>query len=133
MATKLPDNAIKILEKKSFANLATLMPDGTPQVSPVWCEYDGTHVVINTARGRQKDKNMTRDPRVSISASDPDNPYHYVEIRGRVVEMTETGADAHIDKFAKKYLNVDSYPYRRGPEEVRVIIKIEPEHVHVMG
>jgi PPOX class probable F420-dependent enzyme len=121
------DKYLDLFEKPTFAHLATLMPDGRPQVTPVWCDFDGTHIRINTAKGRQKDRNMRRDPRVSLSLMDPDNPYRYIEIRGRVAEITEDGADAHIDSLAKKYLGVDTYPYR-GPNEVRVMYKIEPEH-----
>jgi PPOX class probable F420-dependent enzyme len=102
------------------------MPDGRPQVTPVWCDWDGTHVVVNSAKGRAKDKNMRRDPRVSLALIDPDNSYRYLEIRGRVVEITEDGADAHIDKMAKKYLGQDKYPFRQ-PGEVRVLYKIAPD------
>ena len=86
----------------------------------------------STAKGRQKDLNVRRDPRVALAIVDPDNPYRYLEIRGRVVEITEEGADAHIDKMAKKYLGVDKYPYRQ-PSETRVIYKIQPEHTTMMG
>jgi PPOX class probable F420-dependent enzyme len=88
--------------------------------------------VINSAKGRQKDRNMRRNPAVSLAIQDPDNPYRYLEVRGRVVDITEEGAEAHIDKLAKKYLNADSYPYRRE-DEVRVIYRIEPEHTTQMG
>jgi PPOX class probable F420-dependent enzyme len=115
-------------QKKSFAHLATLMPSGEPQVTPVWCHASNGYVVFNSAKGRQKDRNVRRDPRVALSITDPDNPYRFVEIRGRVVEITEKGADEHIDFLAKKYLGVDKYPYRQ-PGEVRVIYKVKPEHV----
>jgi len=121
-----------LFHKKAFANLSTLMKDGSPQVTPVWFDYDGSHIRVNSALGRVKDKNIRRDPRVSMSIQDPDNPYRYLEIRGRVVEITEQGADAHIDKMAKKYLGVDKYPYRQA-SEVRVIYKIQPEHTTTMG
>ncbi|MCS6805612.1 MAG: PPOX class F420-dependent oxidoreductase [Acidobacteriota bacterium] len=121
------ENYLDLFDKKTFAHLATLMPDGRPQVSPVWCDYDGQHILINTAKGRQKDRNMRRDGRVAVSLIDPDNPYRYVEVRGRVVEITEEGADQHIDRLAQKYLGVERYPYR-GPNEVRVLFKIQPEH-----
>ena len=126
MATAIPDKYLDLFQKKAFANLATLMEDGTPQVTPVWVDFDGQSVVVNTARGRVKDRNMRRDPRVSLALMDPDNPYRYLEIRGRVSEVTEQGADQHIDKMAKKYLGVDKYPYR-SEGEVRVIFKIRPE------
>ena len=108
------------------------MPDGRPQVTPVWVDFDGEHVIFNSAKGRQKDRNVRRDPRVSLALIDPENPYRYLEIRGRVVEITEDGASAHIDKMAKKYLGVDKYPYGQ-PGEVRVIYKVQPEHTTVMG
>ena len=114
--------------KKAFAHLATLGPDGAPQVTPVWVDYDGTHVRFNTARGRVKERNLRRDPRVTLALQDPDNPYRYVQVRGRVAEMTEKGADAHIDALAKKYLGQDRYPYRKA-DEVRVIVSILPEKV----
>ena len=128
----LPEKYLDLFQKKAFASLGTLMPDGRPQVTPVWCDYDGKHVIVNTAKGRAKDKNMRRDPRVTMAVIDPDNPYRYLEVRGRVVEITEQGADAHIDKMAKKYLNVDKYPGRQ-PGEVRVLYKIEPERFSSMG
>ncbi len=126
---KIPENYLDLFEKRAFGNLATLMPDGHPQVTPVWVDYDGTYVLFNSARGRQKDRNVRRDPRVAVAVQDPDNPYRYLEIRGRVVEITEEGADAHIDKLAKKYLGLDKYPYRT-PGEVRVMYKIRVEHAY---
>ncbi len=93
MAQPIPESHRDILEKKSLAHLATLMPDGSPQVTPVWCDFDGVHVRVNSARGRRKDRNMRRDPRVSLSLCDPDNPYRYLEIRGQVVEIDPIGAD----------------------------------------
>jgi PPOX class probable F420-dependent enzyme len=121
-----------IFGKKAFVHLATVGPDGRPQVTPVWADFDGTHIRINTARGRIKDRNLTANPQVALSALDPDNPYRYVQVRGRVVEMTEQGADAHIDALAKKYTGQDRYPYR-APGEVRVTVKIRPESVQGMG
>src|ERR1700741_2045173 len=100
MSHAIPDKYKDLFQKKAFANLATLMPDGRPQVTPVWCDFDGSHVLINTAKGRVKDRNMQNDPRVSMSIMDPDNPYRYVEVRGHVAEATEKGADEHIDKMA---------------------------------
>jgi len=128
----IPEKYRDLFEKRAFASLATLMPDGSPQVTPVWCDFDGSHVLVNSARGRQKDKNLRRDPRVSLAIIDPDNPYRYLEIRGTVVEITEDGASAHIDKMAKKYLGADKYPYGQ-PGEVRVLYKIRPERTTVMG
>ena len=122
---------LDLFQKRAFAQLATLMPDGSPQVTPVWCDYDGQHVLINSAKGRVKDRNMRRDPRVGLDIVDPDNPYRHLSIRGRVVSIDENGADEHIDKLAKKYLGQERYP-RRAPGEVRVIYKIEPERTFTM-
>jgi len=132
MAANIPEKYRDLFEKKAFANLATVMPDGTPQVTPVWVDFDGNHVLVNSARGRQKDKNMERNPSVSLSIMDPDNPYRYLEVRGRVAEITEEGAEDHIDKMAKKYIGQDKYPWRR-PGEVRVLYKIKPERTSQMG
>ena len=131
MAANLGDYR-DIFDKKAFCHLATVGTDGRPQVTPVWCDFDGTHVRINTARGRVKDRNLKANPRVALAAQDPDNPYRYVQVRGRVSEMTEKGADAHIDALTKKYMGKDKYPYRQ-PGEVRVMVKITPESVQGMG
>ncbi len=128
----IPQQYSDLFEKRAFANLVTLMPEGSPQVTPVWCDFDGTHVLVNTAKGRQKHRNISRDPRVALSMLDPDNPYRYLEVRGEVEEMTEEGAPEHIDKMAKKYLDLDEYPYAK-PGEVRVLIKIKPQHYTAMG
>jgi PPOX class probable F420-dependent enzyme len=132
--TTIPEGYRELLTtKKTFANLATLMPDGTPQVTPVWIDFDGTHVIVNSAKGRQKDKNLRARPQVGLAISDPDNPYRYLGIQGKVVEITEEGADEHIDKMAMKYMGKESYPYRRNSSEVRCLYKIEPVKVHTMG
>jgi len=117
-----------LTQKKAFAHLATLMPSGEPQVTPIWCHAVDGYVIFNSAKGRQKDLNVRRDPRVALSVIDPDNPYRFVEIRGRIVEITEQGADASIDFLAKKYLGVEKYPFPQ-PGEVRVLYKIKPEHI----
>ena len=132
MSSAIPEKYRDLFSKRAFANLGTLMPDGRPQVTPVWVDLEGDHVIFNSAKGRQKDRNVRRDPRVALAIVDPDNPYRYLEIRGRVVEITEQGADEHIDKMAKKYLGVDKYPYRQ-PSETRVIYKIQLEHTTMMG
>ena len=132
MAEKIPDKYADLMNKKIFAGLATLMPDGTPQVTPVWFDFDGGNLLFNTAVGRQKDKNLQRDGRVSLMLIDPENPYRYLEVRGRVAERTLDGADDHINKMARKYLDKDVYPFR-APGEVRVIYKIAPEHFNSMG
>jgi PPOX class probable F420-dependent enzyme len=128
----IPETYLDLFIKKALAHLATLMPGGAPQVTPVWIDYDGANVVFNTAVGRQKDKNLQRDGRVSLSITDPDNPFRYIEVRGQVIERTLNGADPHIDKMAKKYMDKDVYPFRQ-PGEVRVIFKIKPEHITSMG
>jgi PPOX class probable F420-dependent enzyme len=132
MADQTIEKYSDLFHKKAFANLGTLMSDGSPQVTPVWFDYDGHHIRINSALGRVKDKNIRRDPRVSLAILDPDNPYRYIQIRGKVVDITQKGADDHIDSLAQKYLGQAKYPYRQ-PGEVRVLYKIEPETVQTMG
>lgn len=132
MAESIPEKYLDLFRKRAFANLATLMPDGRPQVTPVWCDLDGAHILFNSARGRQKDRNIRRDPRIALSIQDPDNPYRYIEIRGRVIEITEQGADDHIDRLAQKYLGVERYPNRRAGE-VRLTYRLAPERVRVQG
>jgi PPOX class probable F420-dependent enzyme len=131
MATTVPDAFKDLFQKKAFAHLATVMPDGSPQSTPVWFDVEGDLFRVNSARGRVKDRNMRRNPRVALSIIDPDNPYRYLEIRGKVVEVTEQGADAHIDALARRYIGKD-YPFRQ-PGEVRVTYKIRPERVGSMG
>ena len=132
MSNVIPEKYQDLFDKKVFAGLATVMPDGSPQVTPVWIDYDGENVVFNTATGRQKDKNLQAQPRASVMLVDPENPYRYLEVRGTVVERTQDGADDHINKMAKKYLGQDVYPFRQ-PGEQRVIFKIKPERVSSMG
>lgn len=124
----IPDSHKDLLEKPLVASLATLMPDGLIQVNPVWVDYDGTYVRFNSAAGRQKDKNLKNRGVVTVMIVDTAEPYRWIEIRGRVAEITNEGADAHIDSLAKKYLGVDSYPFR-NPAETRVTYKIQPERV----
>lgn len=123
--TQVPDAWKAVLKKPVFVHLATVMPDGSPHSSPVWVDMEGDTIVINTAQGRVKDKNMRRDPHVAISVTDPDNSYSTLMVRGKVTKFTTDGADDHIDKMAKKYLGKDKYPFRK-PGEVRVIYRIEP-------
>lgn len=118
----------KILESQNFASVATLMPDGSPHVSTIWIDLDGDDVLFNTAERRVKTDNIRRDPRVAISVFDQRDPYEQVVIRGTVVDITRDGADDHIDRLAKKYLGVDSYPWR-DPGEQRVIVRVRPDHV----
>jgi PPOX class probable F420-dependent enzyme len=134
MATStIPEKFVPLLtRKKAFADLATLMPDGSPQVTPVWFDYKDGKFIVNTAKGRVKDRNMSSNPKVALSIIDPDNPYSHLAVRGKVVRRTEEGADANIDALAKKYLGQDKYPFRQ-PGEVRVIYEIEPTSVSAMG
>ena len=132
MAT-IPEEYLDLLTTKNpLAHLATIMPDGTPQVTPIWFDYIGGKLRVNSAKGRVKSRNMTPGAAVALSIVDPDNGYRYIQIRGRIGQVTEEGADAHIDSLAKKYLNLDAYPYRSA-SEVRVIFEIVPSSVQVMG
>jgi PPOX class probable F420-dependent enzyme len=132
MATTIPESFKDLFNKVAFAHLATVMADGRPQVTPVWFSFDGTHFWVNSAKGRLKDKNMRRNKYVALSIQDPDNPYRYLAIQGEVAEITENGADAHIDALAKHYLGKDEYPFR-APGEVRVIYKIGPQKISTMS
>jgi PPOX class probable F420-dependent enzyme len=129
----IPEKYLDLLQrKKAFANLATLMPDGTPQVTPVWCDYKDGLVRVNTAKGRVKARNLKKGAPVALAIADPDNPYRYVQVRGRVRLVTEDGAAAHIDSLAKKYLGKDKYP-NAAPGEVRLMCEIEPTSASGMG
>jgi PPOX class probable F420-dependent enzyme len=129
----IPDAYLDLLtQKKTFAELATVMPDGSPQVTPVWFDYTNGLVRVNTAKGRVKQRNMKEGSPVALSIMDPDNPYRYIQVRGKVTRMTEAGADAHIDSLAKKYLGKDKYPFAQ-PGDVRVMYEIEPRAVSAMG
>ena len=132
MAATIPEQFKDLFTKVAFAHLATLMTDGSPHVTPVWVDYDGAYVRVNSAKGRVKDKNMRRNKKVALSIADPDNPYRHLAVQGEVVEITEQGADAHINALAKKYLGKDQYPFRQ-PGEVRVMYKIRPDRVTQMG
>lgn len=129
----LSEPVIKIIKDKNFAFLGTIMRDGRPQVSPIWIDIDDNNdiILINTANGRIKQKNITRDPRVSLSLVDKNNPYSMITIQGTVIEQTTIGADEHIDKLAKKYLNIDRYP-SHSPSIQRVICKIKPEKMYYL-
>ncbi len=121
MPEVIPEKYRDLFEKRAFANLGTLMPDGRPQVTPVWCDFDGEHVIFNSAKGRQKDKNVRRDPRVAMTLVDPENPYRYLEIRGRVVEITEDGASAHrqAGQEISRGRQVSLWPARRGARDLQ--------------
>lgn len=129
----LPDQYIDLLkdETRAYASLATLMKDGSPQVTVVWFNTDGEHILVNSAKGRVKDHNMRKRPQVAVLVLDPKNPYRFVQIRGRVIDFTETGGREHIDALNLKYRGTPKYP--GGPDEVRVIFKILPEHVTARG
>ena len=129
----IPDNYLDLVQqKKAFANLATVMADGTPQVTPVWFDYTDGAIRVNTAKGRVKSRTLQPGAPVALAVMDPDNAYRYIQIRGRVKRSTEQGADAHIDSLAKKYLGKDIYPFRQ-PGEVRIMFEIEPVAVSGMG
>ena len=134
MATsQIPDKFKDLLTNdKAFAHLATVMPDGSPQVTPVWFDFTDGRIRVNSAKGRVKSRNMTEGAKVALSIVDPDNAYRYIQIRGQVTKTTEQGGDAHIDSLARKYLGADSYPYRKAGE-VRIIFEITPASVQVMG
>jgi PPOX class probable F420-dependent enzyme len=130
---EIPVSYLDLLEQKTaFAHLATVMPDGSPQVTPVWFDYTGGRIRVNSARGRVKTRNMQEGAHVALSILDPDNPYRYIQIRGRVGHVTEQGADAHIDSLSKKYLGKDKYPFAQ-PGQVRVTFEIEPTGVQAYG
>ncbi len=121
-----------LTSKKAFAHLATIMPDGSPQVTPVWFDYTDGRVRVNTAKGRVKARNMGEGSRVALSILDPENPYRYMQVRGKVVHVIEAGAKEHIDSLAKKYLGKDVYPWHNA-KDVRVIYEIEPVSAQTMG
>ena len=132
MSVPVPDSHKDLFQKPAFGSFTTLMPDGSPQTTPVWVDFQDGKVIVNTALGRQKDKNVRRDPRVAITLMDPENPYRYLEVRGKVEEITQEGATQHIDKMAKKYLGKDKYPFAQ-PGEQRVLLKVTPEKFSAMG
>ena len=124
----IPDRYRDLLDRPIVVSIATLMSDGTPQVQPVWCSYDGTHILVNTEKGRQKYRNLSRRKVVTVLAIDPENDARWIEVRGTVAEETEKGADEHIDQLAKLYMGVDKYPMNL-PGDVRVIFRIAPLRV----
>lgn len=118
----------EFFSKPNFGHMATLDPDGSPQVTPVWIDVDDQHILVNSAVGRRKVLNVKRDPRVAVEVVEQENPYSMLSVKGTVVEMTTEGADDHINALSKKYLNQDVYPFRQ-PGEERIIIRIRPDHV----
>jgi PPOX class probable F420-dependent enzyme len=132
MSQAIEGRAEELLNAKNFVVVSTIRPDGTIHAAPAWVDVQDGRPVLNSAEGRAWPTNLKRDPRVTLTVQNLENPYEYVAIRGRVAEQTTEGADEHIDALAKKYLGQDTYPYRQ-PGEQRVILRIEPEHVHVYG
>jgi PPOX class probable F420-dependent enzyme len=132
MSATIDERSRELLQAKNFCHVGTIRPDGVPHVVPVWVDVDGEDVLLNTAEGRAWIANADRDPRVTLTIQNLENPYEYLLIRGRVSERTNEGADAHIDALAKKYLDKDTYPFRQ-PGEVRVKVRISPDHVSRHG
>jgi PPOX class probable F420-dependent enzyme len=132
MSERIEGRAEELLKAKNFANVSTLRDDGTVHTTPVWVDVQDGQPVLNTAEGRAWPRNLERDPRLTMAVQNADNPYEYLEVRGRVGERTHEGADEHIDQLAKKYMGVDEYPLRK-PGEQRVIIKVDPEYARVFG
>ena len=130
MAT-IPAAFHDLFDEQTFAHVATMMPDGTPHVTPVWVDYavDSERVLINTVRGRRKERNVRSDPKVGVSMTDPEDPYRFVSVRGEVVAITEDGAVEHIDELAGRYMGVDEYPNKGQEDGARVIVEIRPDHV----
>ena len=130
----IPESHTDLFERETFASFATKMPDGTPQVTPVWIDTDvDGHVLVNTARGRQKERNVQRHRSVGLLVMDPDDHYRYVSIRGEVAEVTEDGAVEHIDELARRYFDVEQYPNHGEERGPRVIIRIRPDRVITSG
>ncbi|MFD1511870.1 PPOX class F420-dependent oxidoreductase [Halomarina rubra] len=127
----IPEQFHDLFEKETFAHFATKMPDGTPQVTPVWVDYDAEsgHLLINTERNRRKEKNVRADPQVGVSMVDPEDPYRFVSVRGEVVEITEEGADVHIDALAQRYFDVEEYPSRDREQYAWVVLRISTDEV----
>jgi PPOX class probable F420-dependent enzyme len=132
MADVLSEKARALIARPVLASLATLNPDGSPQITPLWVDLDGDDVVFNTAEGRKKARNLERDSRVAVTVIDPDDQYNVVAFRGTVTDVSTDGADAHIDSLAKKYLGVDTYPMRREGE-VRIRVTVRTDHIAMQG
>ena len=128
---KLSTKAKELIDGKNFASVATLMQDGSPQVAPLWIDREGDTIILNTTRSRQRTRNLRRDQRVAITVFDQDNPYSNVSIRGKTIEITEEGAEEHIDKMSMKYLGKPKYPCEdRTPKDPRILIRVEAKHIH---
>ena len=132
MAAALSAGFQKLLREPAYCQVATLMPDGSPQLTQTWVDTDGEHILINTFDGSQKSRNVRRDPRVAVNVVDPTQAWRIANVRGRVVAVTTEGADRHIDQLARKYLGAETYPFRR-PDQVRIILKIAAEKINQIG
>jgi PPOX class probable F420-dependent enzyme len=130
--TVIPENYKDLLDSNALAHVATIGPNGEPQNNPVWFGWDGTHLRFSQTKGRQKYRNMQREPRVALSIVDPTNPYRYLEIRGVVERIDDDSSLDFINSMAKKYIGQDRYPWHR-PEDERVVIVVRPEHTSQMG
>lgn len=128
---QVPDSFHDMFEKQTFAHVSSILPDGSPHVTPVWIDYDedAGHLLFNTARGRRKERNLRANPDVAVSMTDPDDPYRFLSVQGEVVELTEDGAVEHINQLAQRYMDVDEYPNLGDEDGARVIVRIEPDHV----
>jgi PPOX class probable F420-dependent enzyme len=129
---ELPPDLIALMQQASPCHVATVMPDGSPQMTQTWVDTDGEHVVVNIVQGSQKDRNVTRDPRVSVNVSDPEQPSRYFEVRGRVTSMTTEGGAEHIETLAQRYLG-GPYPWYGGRDQTRLILRIAPDKIRTMG
>lgn len=127
----IPETFHDLFEKQTFAHVATLMGDDTPQVTPVWVDYDADRdrLLFNTVRGRLKERNLQRNPKVGVSMTDPEDPYRFLSVRGEVDAMVEDGAVDHIDELARRYLDVEEYPSKGNEDGARVIVEVRPDHV----
>ncbi|HEX3796394.1 MAG TPA: PPOX class F420-dependent oxidoreductase [Acidimicrobiales bacterium] len=132
MADTLSTKARELIARPVLASLATLNPDGSPQITPLWIDLDGDNVLFNTAEGRKKARNLEKDARVAVSVVDPNDPYNVVALRGTVIDVSTDGADAHIDSLAKKYLGVDTYPMRKEGE-VRIRVTVRTDRIAMQG
>jgi hypothetical protein len=128
----IPEAYADLLDKKTFWHIATTGPDGEIQSSPVWAGWDGDHFVFSLTTGRQKYRNLQANPNIAVSGTDPDNPYRYLEIRGKVVGFDDDSSNVFIDSMAKKYMGVDAYPFHQ-PGDQRVVVRVEPTHTTQMG
>ena len=128
---QVPDSFRDLFEKRTFAHVSTILPDGSPHVTPVWIDYDedAGHLLFNTTRGRRKERNLRANPDVAVSMTDPDDPYRFCSVQGEAVELTEDGAVDHINDLAQRYMDVEEYPNLGTEAGARVIVRIEPERV----